>query len=124
MRIYIGIIDRKLFSTIEMFGTFATTSIGSCIPSPGLQTSHHRPSINLLPITGISAPCFAQYLATLGVITYNGREKQAYTDLGQDAHIRGWWATRGDPAYLCIARYDRLAIGGRASGVPNAPPIS
>ncbi len=44
----------------------------------------------LVAYYGISAPCFAQYLATLGVITYDGREKQAYTNLGQDAHIRGW----------------------------------
>lgn len=39
---------------------------------------------------GISTSCFADYLGTLGLITYDGRQKQAYTELGKDAHQRGW----------------------------------
>ncbi|MDN5865244.1 MAG: hypothetical protein L0I62_08525 [Gammaproteobacteria bacterium] len=39
---------------------------------------------------GLSSPCFAAYLGSLGLITYNGRQKPAYLLLGADAAARGW----------------------------------
>ncbi|MGH8398792.1 MAG: hypothetical protein ACRETA_11195 [Gammaproteobacteria bacterium] len=39
---------------------------------------------------GVSTPCFADYLGNLGLITYNGQQKQAYMELSTDAHVRGW----------------------------------
>jgi len=39
---------------------------------------------------GLSSTCFAAYLGNLGLITYNGVQKQAYTEVSNDAHVRGW----------------------------------
>ncbi len=44
----------------------------------------------LLTYYGISTPCFADYLGNLGLITYDGQQKQAYMELSNDAHARDW----------------------------------
>jgi len=39
---------------------------------------------------GLSSTCFGEYLGTLGLMTYDGQQKQAYMELSNDAHARGW----------------------------------
>ena len=39
---------------------------------------------------GDSDPCFAAFLGSLGLITYDGQQKPAYLELIQDASARGW----------------------------------